>query len=274
MLQRQKLLISIIILAIIVSVSLWVLFQPRNSPISTQLNIVATSSPAASQSEITSVPSALPTTFKAVENSPIAKVATIATIATIRTTATTVTTAATTAVTKPEGTATTQIAIPSPTANSTALPAPETGIIPYKIRIPAISIDTQVEKVGVNRSGNMDVPKNIWNTAWFGEGGFRPGTFGNAVIAGHLDAPNTKAVFWDLGKLKAGDKIYLSDNNGKELIFEVTRREVYPFSNAPLQEIFGPATESRLNLITCNGSFDRTSQNYDKRLVIYSRQVF
>lgn len=169
---------------------------------------------------------------------------------------------------------------PSPTAFSTnpiSTPTPtpnlNKGIIPWKIRIPALKIDTYVERVGVTREGLMDVPKNIWNTAWFGEGGYRPGDRGNAVIAGHLDAPGTKAIFWDLDKLKPGDQIFLNDAAGRELVFEVQKREVYPVDNAPLIDIFGPSSEARLNLITCNGTFDRTIRNYNKRLVVFSRLV-
>lgn len=147
------------------------------------------------------------------------------------------------------------------------------GIVPRKIRIPAIRVDTFVEQVGITAEGNMDVPKNIWNTAWLRDGGYRPGQPGNAVIAGHLDAPGTKAVFWDLDKLKAGDKLYVTDTAGKEMSFEVTDRQYYPYNNAPLAKIFGPSNEARLNLITCGGVFDRTSRSYNERLIIFTRLV-
>ncbi|HEX2910545.1 MAG TPA: class F sortase [Chloroflexia bacterium] len=164
----------------------------------------------------------------------------------------------------------------SPAATATYTPPPlpvSQAIIPYKIRIPAIGIDTYVERVGVLKDGTMDVPKNIWNTAWFGNGGYMPGSPGNAVIAGHLDAPGSKAVFWDLDKLKAGDRIFLSDQAGKELVFQVAELQVYPVNNAPLNTIFGPSSESRLNLITCSGVFNRAARLYDKRLIVFSKLV-
>ena len=166
--------------------------------------------------------------------------------------------------------ATTAAAVPA-TAALTPTPGPANYIIPVKIKIPALSIDTFVERVGLTKDGIMDVPKNIWNTGWYGNGGYRPGDPGNAVIAGHLDAPGTRAVFWDLDKLKVGDKVILSDQAGKQLTFEVFDKQVYPYNNAPLQSIFGSSTEAHLNLITCGGTFDRSSQNYNKRLVVYTR---
>jgi LPXTG-site transpeptidase (sortase) family protein len=159
----------------------------------------------------------------------------------------------------------------APTTTPTPGPKPANFLIPAKIKIPAINIDTYVERVGVTSDGLMDVPKNIWNTAWFGNGGYRPGDAGNSVIAGHLDAPGTKAVFWDLDKLKTGDKVILTDPAGKQLTFEVLEKQVYIYNNAPLQKIFGPSDEARLNLITCGGTFDRASQNYNQRLVVFTR---
>ncbi len=165
----------------------------------------------------------------------------------------------------------TAVISPAAISTATAAPRPDSFIIPRRIKIPAIRVETFVERVGVTQDGLMDVPRNIWNTAWFGEGGFRPGEPGNAVVAGHLDAPGTKAVFWDLDKLKPGDKIFLDDAGGRELVFEVYDKKIYPFNNAPLLNIFGPSPEAHLNLITCGGTFDRTSRNYNQRLVVYTR---
>jgi sortase A len=48
-------------------------------------------------------------------------------------------------------------------------------------------------------------------------------------------------------------------------------KQVYPYNDAPLQQIFGPSPQAHLNLITCGGTFDRASRNYNKRLVVYTR---
>ena len=178
-----------------------------------------------------------------------------------------------TATSAPTAQATTAAPVLTATPVPTATPKPANFIIPTKIKIPAINIDTFVERVGVTKEGNMDVPKNIWNTGWFGDGGYRPGDDGNAVIAGHLDAPGTVAVFWNLDKLKVGDKVVLTDQAGKQMTFEVYDKQIYPINNAPLQTIFGPANEPHLNLITCGGTFNRASQIYDKRLVVYTKLV-
>ena len=47
----------------------------------------------------------------------------------------------------------------------------------------------------------------------------------------------------------------------KRWVSEARIRYVYPFDQAPLQKIFGPAQAAMLNLVTCNGTFDRGAKN-------------
>src|SRR5690349_8366328 len=57
---------------------------------------------------------------------------------------------------------------------------PGTGpLVPVRLRIPALSIDTKVEELGLY-NGAMDVPTNIWNAGWL-KTGVLPGEAGNAV---------------------------------------------------------------------------------------------
>lgn len=46
--------------------------------------------------------------------------------------------------------------------------------------------------------------------------------------------------------------------------------ERYAYDRAPLDRIFGSAEKVNLTLITCAGRFDRRTQNYDQRLVVYA----
>lgn len=161
----------------------------------------------------------------------------------------------------------------TPTPIPTPTPVPDLGIVPSRLRIPSIGVDASVEKVGKTSDGAMDVPKNIWDVAWY-DLGIKPGNPGNAVIDGHLDGYNIPAaVFYNLRSLHTGDKIYVSDSSGKELIFAVTQLQVYPYNGAPLDQIFGRSDKPHLNLITCNGTWDYKSQNYNERLIVYTTEV-
>jgi len=140
---------------------------------------------------------------------------------------------------------------------------------PVRLRIPKIGVDTTVEWVGSNEQGQMGVPVNYGNVAWF-EPGTSPGTPGNAVVAGHLDSETGPAVFFKLEDLNPGDEVFVVNQDGEELRFVVTEKASYPADDAPLDQIFGNSVKSRLNLITCEGIFDRSSRSYDRRLVVYT----
>lgn len=145
--------------------------------------------------------------------------------------------------------------------------------IPKKLSIPIINVEAQVESVGLDSKKAMDVPKGAMNAGWYNLG-VKPGEVGNAVMAGHLDkADGSPAVFWNVARLKPGDKITVEDENGKSSSFSVTRVTKYPYDDFPLQEVFGPTDKRRLNLISCNGEWNSKTHNYSERTVVYSELI-
>ncbi|AZB43068.1 class F sortase [Bacillus sp. FJAT-42376] len=157
-------------------------------------------------------------------------------------------------------------------SSSSQAPArkPEEGLTPETLIIPALGIETKVEKAGLLNDGTMDVPKNDQHTAWYKQGA-RPGEQGNAVIAGHVDNKTGPAVFFNLKKLKTGDEVIILDEKGEKRTFLVEKAESYPYERAPIPAIFGGANEPRLNLITCTGTFDRSKKTHLERLVVYTK---
>lgn len=144
---------------------------------------------------------------------------------------------------------------------------------PVKLIIPAIGVNAKVQLVGKTKAGNMAVPNNFTDVGWY-RLGYYPGTLGNAVIAGHLDdGPKVPAVFWHLADLKIGDDVEVDTEAGTALHFKVTGESLYDYNNAPLEQIFGTSTTAHLNLITCDGIWDPTARNYNKRLLIYTDLV-
>ncbi len=152
------------------------------------------------------------------------------------------------------------------------LPTPEQKTefgTPEKLTISALGINAPVEAVGLDAKRNMDVPKKPEDVGWY-KLGYKPGEAGNAVFAGHLDWTNGPAVFWELNKVKPGDQITVTDNSNRTLTFEVTNKQNYPWNQFPVQDVFGSQGDSKLILITCGGTFDKPSQNYSQRIVVYS----
>ncbi|MGE5704371.1 MAG: class F sortase, partial [Clostridia bacterium] len=127
-----------------------------------------------------------------------------------------------------------------------------TPIMPIKLEIPSIRLNTSVEPVGILANGQMGVPKSF-DKAGILSPWTKPGEKGSAVISGHFDHYTGPAVFYKLRKLKAGDTIFVTDRSNKKLTFVISKVESFKTKEAPLDLIFTNAETSHLNLITCAG---------------------
>ena len=144
-------------------------------------------------------------------------------------------------------------------------------IVPSRLRIPAIGVDSSIGAVALRKDGSMNVPDNLWTSSWLATGP-RPGQPGNAVIAGHRGV-GTPALFSHLETVKAGDRIYVSDAAGNQLIYEVTRVASMDLSASTQVAVFGPTNSQNLVLITCFGRYIPSARTYDHRLVVFSQPV-
>jgi sortase (surface protein transpeptidase) len=172
-----------------------------------------------------------------------------------------------------------------PTATPTLTPLPTATIPPtptsdpfdaagrpVRLEVPALGVDAFVEEVGLTADRAMDVPKGWENVGWYNRG-YRPGEPGNSVIAGHLDTTSGgPAVFWDLAQLLPGDEISVTYENGDRYTFVVQETGEFDYNaeGDTIDRIFGDSPTEDLNLITCQGTWDRSSRTYDKRLVVFS----
>lgn len=163
----------------------------------------------------------------------------------------------------------TQATSVTPTDTPTAVPEKSVSR-PVTFVIPKIGVNTPVESVAMDSKGNMDVPKDAANVAWYNLGP-KPGETGSAVLAGHYDDPSgAPAVFYNLGSLQVGDELEVSDENGTKYIYSITGKESYPVDTFPISVVFGPSDKPILNLITCEGVFNTSAATYSHRLVVFS----
>ena len=87
--------------------------------------------------------------------------------------------------------------------------------------IPAIDVDAKIESVAVTNNV-MQVPLDEWNVGWYPSMS-SPGEWSNVVMAGHKDWWGVgPVVFWNLDKLRSGDKIYVIGPDGSGATYEVT----------------------------------------------------
>ncbi|MDO8571133.1 MAG: class F sortase [bacterium] len=145
--------------------------------------------------------------------------------------------------------------------------------IPLRIEIPSIAINAPIEQVTVMADGSMGTPKRPFNTAWYALGP-RPGETGSAVIAGHVDWVNgATAVFENLHKVKPGDKIIIQDDKGTPIFFVVRKSKMYT-ATANAVDVFSSSDGgAHLNIITCYGTWDKSTKQYSERLVVFADLV-
>lgn len=166
--------------------------------------------------------------------------------------------------------------LPSPTVPPTPTPDPfASSGVPVRLQIPAIGVDAYVEQVGLTMDGAMDVPQGWQNVGWYMLGK-RPGEEGNSVMAGHLDnSSGGPAVFWDLALLSPGDEVLVEYENGDRFTFMVQDAAEYQHDaeGEVIDRIFGESPTPNLNLITCQGIWDRNKATYSERLVVFTSLV-
>jgi LPXTG-site transpeptidase (sortase) family protein len=153
----------------------------------------------------------------------------------------------------------------------TALPAVAPAELPLRIKIPKIKIDTALEYVGLTPEGAAGVPKNPINAAWLNLWP-RPGDVGNAIITGHSGPwkNNLPTVFNNLFKLRPGDKIYIKDKKGVTTTFIVRQLRTYG-EHADASDVFiSNDGKAHLNLITCEGVWNKITKSYSERLVVFA----
>ena len=144
---------------------------------------------------------------------------------------------------------------------------------PTGLRIDDLGVAAPIDPYGIDEDGQMDVPDNVTDVAWY-QWGPSPGEGGSAVLAAHVDLAGQGAgVFFDLDTLDPGATVLVDFDNGETQAFEVVARQTYDKDQLPLDVIFSREGPAVLTLITCGGGFDRSSRRYDSNVVVYAVPV-
>jgi len=139
---------------------------------------------------------------------------------------------------------------------------------PLRLRIPAIGVDTQLEKLGVTSGGRLQPPVNPQRAGWF-PGSSVPGELGPAVLAGHRDSLVGPAVFWRLTDLRLGDTVIVTRSDGVTARFEIAQIRRVARASFPTEQVYGATPDRMLRLITCGGLYDHVHGRYlDNVLVV------
>jgi hypothetical protein len=145
---------------------------------------------------------------------------------------------------------------------------------PTSIDIPRIGVHADVGSVGLTAAGVMEVPAapHYDQPAWYRYSP-SPGALGPAVIVGHVDSKHGPSVFFRLGALRAGDRLSVRRVDGQSARFVVRDVRRFPKDKFPTSLVYGDTADAELRLITCGGSFDRSSRHYRENVIVFASLV-
>lgn len=140
--------------------------------------------------------------------------------------------------------------------------------IPVKITIPSIGVDSEIVSVGLTEEKIVDTPAT--KVGWYHRMA-KPGERGIMSLNGHFqNANNQPGVFHNLSKLKNGSEIIITDKQNRQFRYQVQASELVTVNDFPLKKIYGRSDQAELNLVTCAGQFDPSTNDYTKRTLIYA----
>ncbi len=137
---------------------------------------------------------------------------------------------------------------------------------PTQVQVGAIGLEAPVIPVGVDDKSQFDVP--IATTVGWYRYGSAPGQPGASVLAAHVDYNGDRGAFYDLSKLKPGDRVTVKMDDGATLQFTVTGVYEVQKHELPAEELFRKDGTPVLNLITCGGTFNPQKHSYNANVVV------
>lgn len=150
-----------------------------------------------------------------------------------------------------------------------------TADLPRSIAIPAIGLSTIIKHAGVDNSGAVDVPRNVFVVNWYDQGAKPGDPAGAMLLTGHFSGPRGAGAFHEIEKLNNGDIIEIEQGDGTVFQFQVVEKIVYELADTDMTKAITSVDSSKLglNLMTCDGHFDYDTRTYDQRLLVRAVKV-
>lgn len=143
---------------------------------------------------------------------------------------------------------------------------------PVRVRVPAIGVDAPLVGLRLLPDGRLATPPEDAPgvVGWYRDG-VAPGSAGTAVLAGHVDAADGRAVFHRLGRLAPGDTVEIERRDGLRIVFTLYAVEVFDDADGyyPDEVVYGPTGYPELRLITCGGEFSEERDEYLGNVVAF-----
>lgn len=144
---------------------------------------------------------------------------------------------------------------------------------PRFINIPSINASGCIIKVGTDQNKAVAAPNSIYLAGWY-TGSVLPGDKGVSLIDGHVSGKYADGIFKNIRKLKKSDTFQVEFGDSSTRSFEVVSVSSYSVDDTSTQMLKQhDEVQNQLNLITCTGSFNKNTQQYDKRVIVVSKFI-
>lgn len=146
--------------------------------------------------------------------------------------------------------------------------------LPRYLFIPKIAVKAMVKPMGVTAKNQIEAPGSAFDAGWYDKSA-KPGESGALLIDGHVSGGTVPGIFYNLKNLMPGDELTIERGDGLKLVYEVVKSQTYDVANVDMKAVLAPinSTKPGVNLITCTGSVIRGTNNYDKRVVVFTQQA-
>lgn len=151
--------------------------------------------------------------------------------------------------------------------------APDTGLSPERIAIPAIGADMPIAALGLAPDGSMALVESAGTATWYKHGAEPGNRSGAALIAAHVASPiDGTGPFARLPELRGGETVTVTMSDGSTRPFVVVKRE--QFSKETVD--YGAVTansEGMLVMVTCGGDWDERNSHYEDNVIVWAASL-
>ncbi|TLP96076.1 class F sortase [Nesterenkonia salmonea] len=164
------------------------------------------------------------------------------------------------------GTASISGAVP---VQSAELGSTEKAPAPVRVVYPGIDAEIPVLAHGVSDDGQMDIPDDAAEAAWYQYGRAPADDTGTTVIAAHAGSTHTPVgPLYLLHEAQPGEEITVEDESGEEFLYEVTEVEQQDKDDLDFTPYFARDGEHFLVLITCGGQWNPDRSSYNDNIIV------
>lgn len=145
---------------------------------------------------------------------------------------------------------------------------------PVQVLYPGIDADIPVEPRGVASDGQMDIPDDAAQAAWYEYGKAPADEVGTTVISAHAGSEETPVgPLYALKDSRPGEEVTVLDEAGAAHHYEVTQVEQLGKDGLDFAPYFERTGEHRLVLITCGGQWIDERGSYADNIIVVAEPL-